>query len=61
MEIVELHRNIIVKKKLGNKNVNLDSSLFSFYKSPKTLKDYMFYLKVFLNNIHCHLLVQLGN
>lgn len=52
MEIVELNRNIIVKKKLGNKNVNLDSSLFSFYKSPKTLKDYMFYLKDFLNYIY---------
>ncbi len=52
MEIVESNKNIVIKKKNINKNINLDSSLFSFYKSPKTLKDYMFYLKDFLNYIY---------
>lgn len=52
MEIVESNKNIVIKKKNINKNIYLDSSLFSFYKSPKTLKDYMFYLKDFLNYIY---------
>lgn len=52
MDITNLENNIILRKKGGNKKVNLDDSLFSFYKSPKTLKDYMFYLKDFLSFIY---------
>jgi len=52
MDIIKLENNIALKRKSGNKKVNLDDSLFSFYKSPKTLKDYMFYLKDFLSYIY---------
>ena len=52
MDIIKLDREISLKRKNGNKKINLDDSLFSFYKSPKTLKDYMFYLKDFLSYIY---------
>ena len=52
MDIVNLNSNISIKKKNSDRKINLDDSLFSFYKSPKTLKDYMFYLKDFLSFIY---------
>ena len=52
MDIVKIDSNIVLKRKLGNKKVDLDESLFSFYKSKKTIKDYMFYLKDFLSFIY---------
>ena len=52
MDIIESNKNIIITRKNTNKKNDLDESLFSFYKSPKTLKDYMFYLKNFLNYIY---------
>lgn len=52
MDIINLENKLVLKRKGGNKKVNLDDSLFSFYKSPKTLKDYMFYLKDFLSFIY---------
>lgn len=52
MDVIKIENNITLKKKNGKKKVNLDDSLFSFYKSPKTLKDYMFYLKDFLSFIY---------
>jgi len=52
MDVIKMDTNIVLKRKAGNKKVNLDDSLFSFYKSKKTLKDYMFYLKNFLSFIY---------
>lgn len=51
MNNLELIRNneIIIKKRSKNKKIELDDSLFSFYKSKKTMKDYMFHLKDFLS------------
>lgn len=49
MDITNFDNNVVIKKRNKNRNINLDSSLFSFYKSEKTLKDYMFYLRDFLN------------
>ncbi|TDT66969.1 integrase/recombinase XerD [Hypnocyclicus thermotrophus] len=48
MEIINVENNIILRKKKKKNNEKIDSSLFSIYKSEKTIKDYMFYLKKFL-------------
>ncbi len=44
-----IEKEFFLKKRNYKKNsFKLDESIFSFYKSPKTLKDYIFYLKDFL-------------
>lgn len=52
MNVINIDNSIILKKKSGKKTINLDNSIFSFYKSPKTLRDYLFYLKDFLSFIY---------
>lgn len=48
MEIIKKEFDIIKRKKKKRGERNFDASIFSIYKSEKTLKDYMFYLNKFL-------------
>lgn len=53
MELLNSTGNeIIVKKRNRKKQEYLDESIFSIYKSDKTIKDYMFYLKDFLTFVY---------
>lgn len=52
MELIKKDFDIIKRKKKKKSDRNLNSSLFSIYKSEKTLKDYLFYLDKFLNYIY---------
>ena len=53
MDIIKINatRDISLVKKKRKKN-NINNNLFTIYKSEKTLKDYMFYLKKFLSFVY---------
>jgi integrase/recombinase XerD len=53
MDIIKIDtsRDVSLVKKKRKRN-NINTNLFSIYKSEKTLKDYMFYLKKFLSFVY---------
>jgi integrase/recombinase XerD len=53
MDLINNENNgLVLKKKNRKKRSQLDESIFSIYKSEKTIKDYMFYLKDFLTFVY---------
>lgn len=52
MELINSSQELIIKKRIKKKEKTLNESIFSIYKSDKTIKDYMFYLKNFMNFLY---------
>lgn len=52
MDLINNTNGIVLKKRNRKNKSHLDESIFSIYKSEKTIKDYMFYLKDFLTYIY---------
>lgn len=52
MELINTENNLIIKKRNKKREKRLNDSIFSIYKSDKTIKDYMFYLKDFMNFLY---------
>ncbi len=52
MELINSSQELIIKKRTKKKEKTLNESIFSIYKSDKTIKDYMFYLKNFMNFLY---------
>lgn len=52
MELINAENNLIIKKRNQKREKRLNDSIFSIYKSDKTIKDYMFYLKDFMNFLY---------
>ncbi len=52
MELINSKQDLIIKKRNKKEEKILNDNIFSIYKSDKTIKDYMFYLKDFMNFLY---------